>query len=389
MSPRATIVHVITRLELGGAQENTLYTCQHLDRERFRVVLVYGPGGLMDDEARGSERLEIVEVPELVRAIAPRSDSIALKKLTRVFRDLALEHCQLGLRKDRILVHTHSSKAGVLGRLAARRASIPKVVHGIHGFGFHAGQHPLKRALFLNAERVAGRITDAFVSVSERILGEARQLGIVPPGTPSEVIRSGMVLDPLRNGPGRVEARRALGLPEDDEIVVSIANFKPQKDPLTLISAFAELAAARPRARLVYAGDGGLRPQVERAVRQARLVDRVHLLGWRRDIPQLLAAADVVALSSIFEGLPRSAVQAVAARRPFVGTRVDGTPEIIREGRDGYLVAPRDPSALAQALARALDLRPVAEDTEERVQAWDARRMVEAQEDLYERLLIR
>ncbi|MEL6183894.1 MAG: glycosyltransferase, partial [Myxococcota bacterium] len=127
----------------------------------------------------------------------------------------------------------------------------------------------------------------------------------------------------------------------------------------------------------------------ERAVRQARLVDRVHLLGWRRDIPQLLAAADVVALSSIFEGLPRSAVQAVAARRPFVGTRVDGTPEIIREGRDGYLVAPRDPSALAQALARALDLRPVAEDTEERVQAWDARRMVEAQEDLYERLLIR
>lgn len=384
---RGTVVHLITRLELGGAQENTLYTCQHLDRSRYRVVLVYGPGGLLDREARASSELQCVEVPELVREISPRRDARAFQKLSAMLADLRFEHARLGLDPAHFVVHTHSSKAGILGRLAARRAGVPCVVHGIHGFGFHHGQARSKRALFINAERLAGRLTDAFVSVSESNLREARDLSLIPAGVPCEVIRSGMPLEPFAAAPARQEARRQLEWAADSEIVLSVANFKPQKDPMTMVSAFSHLAARRPKAQLVYAGDGPLRSEVEAALRTLPHGDRVRLIGWRRDIPRLMAGADVVALSSIFEGLPRSAVQAVAARRPFVGTDVNGTAEIIRDGKNGFLVPPRDRMALAEALERALDLRPVDPDDQTRVQAWAAETMVRSQEQLYARLL--
>ncbi len=156
-----------------------------------------------------------------------------------------------------------------------------------------------------------------------------------------------------------------------------------------MIDAFARVARWRPNAMLLFAGDGPLRPEVEQAIIRHEVADQVRLLGWRRDVPDLLAACDLVALSSIFEGLPRSAVQAVVARRPFVGTSVDGTPEIIRDGRNGYLVGPRDPAALADAIDRALTHRPLDAADEARILAWDAGRMVRDQEKAYEALMTR
>lgn len=382
-----TVVHVITRLELGGAQENTLYTCQHLDRTRHRVILLRGPGGLLDDEAHASPLLLVVEVPELIREIDPRTDVAALRKLRMLLADLLFEHRRLGHPPSHFIVHTHSSKAGILGRLAARAARVPRVVHTIHGFGFHEGQDWRKRAMFVSAERLAGRLTDAFIGVSQASLDEARRLGIIRRHQRAELIRSGMRLEPFLEAPSRAEARARLRLLGSGELIVTIANFKPQKDPLTLIEAFRRLAARRPGVRLLYAGDGELRHAVEAAVREFGLSDRVTLLGWRRDVPLLIAAADVIALSSIFEGLPRAAVQAVATGRPFVGTQVDGTPEVIRDGVNGYLVPPRDADALAAALERALELRPVDPQDRVRVRAWDADEMVRAQEALYADLL--
>ena len=154
-----------------------------------------------------------------------------------------------------------------------------------------------------------------------------------------------------------------------------------------MVAAMAALKERRPRAVLLYAGDGGLRPQVEAAINAAGLGDQFRLIGWRRDVPELMGAADIIALSSIFEGLPRVAVQALVARKPFVGTRVDGTPEIIRDGQNGFLVEPRDPVALANALEAALQHRPVDPTDVSRVRAWDADEMVRAQERLYERLI--
>ena len=386
--PRATVVHVITRLELGGAQENTLYTCQHLDPERFRVILAYGPGGLLDDRLPTMPHVRTWAIPEIVREIRPPSDARAIARLIRRLRRARAIHRDVGLDPRRFIVHTHSSKAGIVGRIAAAAAGVPVIVHGIHGFGFHDGQHPAKFALFVNAERAAARLTHAFFSVSETSLAEARRRGIVSPRHDARVIRSGMDLSVFAHSDARrAEARRALDVSSGAEVVLTIANFKPQKDPLTLIRAFRRLVERRPRALLLFAGDGPLRPAVEHAIHTEGLADKVRLLGWRNDIPGLLAACDIVALSSIFEGLPRSAVQAVAARRPFVGTAVDGTPEIIRPGHNGYLVPPRDPGALARAMDDALERRPVDPDDASRIVAWDADRMVADQEQAYAQLM--
>lgn len=380
-----TVVHVITKLELGGAQENTLYTCRHLDRNRFRVVLVFGPGGLLDstlDELASSAKL--IRVPELIRKLDPKTDAACFSELRRIFWEQQAAHWQGELAPHDFIVHTHSSKAGVIGRLAARAAEVPHIVHTIHGFGFHPWQPRLTKTLFVNAERAAGRVTHAFIGVSRANLAEARARGIIPPRAVVKLIRSGMDIGQIRRASGlRKEVRRSLNLEPEAEVVLSIANFKPQKDPLTMIEAFAALRKRRPRALLLFAGDGPLRGEVETAVSRLGLEDHVRLLGWRRDVPELLAACDVVALSSLFEGLPRSAVQAVAARRSFVGTRVDGTPEIIRDGKNGYLVEPRNPEALGRALARALVVQPLDPQDEDRIAEWDGQTMVRQQECLY------
>ena len=384
-----TVVHVITMLELGGAQENTLHTVANLDRSRFRVALVYGPGGILDERLPAlAGTTTLVPLPHLVREINPRTDAACFSDLRTTFWRLQAEHWKHEHDKHAFIVHTHSSKAGILGRTAARAAEVPKVVHTIHGFGFFEGQHPVKHALFVNAERAAGRITDAFIGVSRANLAEAAARGIIRPGQRTELIRSGLDLASVRAAEGRRAAtREALGFDAEDEVVLAITNLKAQKDPVTLIRAMRQLAELRPRAVLVVAGDGELRGEVEREVARGQLEGRVRLLGWRHDIPELLAASDLVALSSVFEGLPRAAVLAVAARRPFVGTRVDGTPEIIKDGKNGYLVAPRDPTALAHAMAKALVTRPIDPADEGVIQQWDADLMVHQQEALYTSLV--
>lgn len=378
-----TIVHCITRLDLGGAQQNTLSTCQGLDRNRFRVRLVYGPGGQLDEQIDlgGEERMP---VPKLTHPIAPAEDLIALRALHRVFRSALRAHLEAGLAPEDFVIHTHCSKAGLLGRLAAAGSPGP-VIHHIHGFAFHPHQPRWKQQCFIAAERAAGRVTDAFISVSEANLDEAERHGILQPHHVRQVIRSGMDLRAFR-APDRDQAsvRESLGLPVDASVIVSVANLKPQKDPATMIRAFAKLQRSHP-SYLLYAGDGPLRGEIEQLIRRLGLRDRVRLLGWRDDVAELMCASDVVALSSLFEGLPRSAVQAVAAKRPFVGTRVNGTPEIIRDGLNGFLVPPRDPTALANALRHALTLRPT-DPNPSHLDDWDVRRMVAQQADLYQRL---
>lgn len=383
-----TVVHVITKLELGGAQENTLYTCQHLDRERFRVALLFGPGGMLDDTAHAMPDTRVVPIPQMVRQLHPLQDHACFSALGQQLESIRSEHLRSGHAPTDLLIHTHSSKAGFLGRLAAKRLGFPHIIHSIHSYAFHERQAPHKYRMYLEAERTAARVTDAFVSVSRANLAEGIAKGIIKHRHRAEVIRSGMDLQIYEDAQAqRAQTRASLGLDDADQVMLSIANFKPQKDPLTLLEAMARLRNTMPKAVLLYAGDGELRPEVEAAIQRFRLEKQVRLLGWRRDIPQLLAACDLVVLSSVFEGLPRSAVQAIASRRTFVGTRVDGTPEIIRDGRNGFLVEPRAPGALAEAIRKGLELRPVDPEDQVRILDWDADRMVRAQERLYQEMI--
>jgi glycosyltransferase involved in cell wall biosynthesis len=378
---RARVLHVITQLELGGAQQNTLYTCAHLDRGRFEPLLACGPGGYLDDEARALPDVPVHFVPSLVRPVRPLSDLGALRALVALFR-----------RERPAIVHTHSSKAGIVGRWAARLAGVPKVVHSIHGFGFHDGQRPAVRAAFVAAERWTARATDAFIAVSRANLRQGAALGLFPESK-CRVIRSGIALDRFRGASrhaGRL--RGELGIAADDPLVGMIACLKPQKAPLDFVATAARVLDRMPRATFVLAGDGELRGDVERAI--ARVPGgpaRIRLLGWRRDTEALLADLDVLLLTSRWEGLPRVIPEAMAAGRPVVATAVDGTPEAVDEGRTGYLAPAGDTVLMAERLVELLASperrAAMGEAGRVRAEEWDIDAMVRAQEALYEELL--
>jgi len=390
------VVHVITRLELGGAQQNTLHTVSSLDRARFRPLLLCGTGGLLDDEARALPDVEVGFLPDLVRPIRPMPDLRARRVLAARLRELA--------RDGPVLVHTHSSKAGILGRQAAADARLGRaagaarpvrergaVVHSIHGFGHAAIGNPLVRraARWLEA-RQAPR-TDAFVSVSRAGAEQARRLGLLG-GRPMRVIRSGIDVDAFARADALREGARAeLGYDAGTPVLGMIACLKPQKAPAEFVEIVRRVHAARPDARAFLAGDGELRGEVERAVEAAGLSGVLTLLGWRRDVPALLGALDVMLLTSRWEGLPRVGPQAMAAGRPVVATGVDGTPEAIVDGRNGALYAPGDVAgAVARVLALLADpaLRArMGAAGRAAVAEFDERAMVAGQEALYDALL--
>jgi glycosyltransferase involved in cell wall biosynthesis len=337
------VLTVITRLELGGAQRVALHTASNLDRKVFEAGLAWGPGDVLDDEARALDDVEQFEISDLVRPVAPIKDLRALASLRRAIR-----------RFRPHVVHTHSSKAGVLGRLAARLERVPSVVHTVHGFGFTPLQSPVKQKVFFSAEKIAARWTDHFVAVSRVNRDRGVELGLWKPDQVS-VIRAGVDLDRFRvPGDGR-ETRRQLGVPDGVSVVTQIGNFKPQKAPLDFIEAAVRIVERFPEVRFVMVGDGPLRGEAQTRVAELGIADRVIFCGWWNDVPGLLAATSVSVLSSHHEGLPCSVVESLAAGVPVVATAVDGTPEVIRPGVNGELVAPGDPGGLAAAVLAILD----------------------------------
>jgi glycosyltransferase involved in cell wall biosynthesis len=378
-SERARIVHLITRLELGGAQQNTLYCVAHHDRGRFEVGLWAGEGGMLDAEARAIRDADVRLVPWLRHAIDPWRDAAAIGRLARWLADVDL-------------VHTHSSKAGILGRVAARAAGVRGIVHTVHGWSFNDVQPAHVRRAYIEMERMAARMTDRIVCVSASDRDKGLGLGI---GSPSQyrILRSGIdpALYSARAG-ARERLRTAWGVGAGDVVVGSIANFKPQKAPLDFIETARRALAVSPQLKFVLAGDGELRDEVVRAIDAAGLAGVIHLLGWRQDVPDLLAAMDVFVLTSLFEGLPRAVLQATAAGVPVVVTDTGGTGEVVEDGISGYLAVPGD----VETLSRKLVLLASEDDRRRRFAAaakarlgseFDIRRMVHDLEDLYEAVL--
>jgi glycosyltransferase involved in cell wall biosynthesis len=376
---RSRIVHLITRLELGGAQQNTLYCVEHHDRDRFDVGLWAGAGGILDGRARAIEGAEVRILPWLVHPIAPARDAAAIVRLASWLRDVDL-------------LHTHSSKAGILGRIAARLAGVRGVVHTVHGWSFNDVQPAPTRRLYLEAERAAARITDRIVCVARGDRDRGLSSGI---GHDAQyrILRSGIDPSAYRAPAGARERLRAsIGAAPDDVVVGSITNFKPQKAPLDFIEA-ARLARARDRRLLfVVAGDGPLRGEVERAITRAELQGVIHVLGWRDDVAELFAAMDIFLLTSLFEGLPRVVLQAIAAAVPVVATDTGGVAEVVTHGESGLLVPPGRPAAAAEAIATLsgdADARArLAGAARSRLgDEFDIRRMVPELEELYDEIL--
>lgn len=345
------MLHVITRLILGGAQENTLFTVIGQQKDpRFEVTLLAGaqtgPEGDLHAEARAAG-VDFVLLPPLVRQIHPVKDLQALWGLVRLMRSRRFH-----------VVHTHSSKAGILGRVAARLAGVPIVVHTLHSLVFHEYQSALVNRVYIVLKRLVAPLTDALISVNERTAEGALAAEI---GRPEQhvTIFSGMPLGPFLDVATEMsekEAKRRLGIPEDAPVVGKIARLFPLKGHAQFLDAAREIALAEPHAHFLIVGNGILRTELEQRVREMGIADRTVFTGLVRptEIPACIQAMDVVVHSSLREGIARVLPQAGAVGKPVVTFDLDGGPEVVRDGISGYLVPPGDTGALARRTVELL-----------------------------------
>ncbi len=375
-SAKIRLLHIITNLPVGGAQDNTLLTVERLDRRRFDVTLMCSSEGVWRRRADAIPNLSRIYVDELTRPIHLISDALAFWKIYR--------HLKRG-RYD--IVHTHSSKPGVLGRLAARLAGVPVVVHTIHGFPFHDFMNPLLMRAAMGLERVLARFTDRLITVSRLNLEKAVRLGL---GKPEQFVNiySGIDFDKFDVRVDPAAKKRELGLQNGEPLVGMVGRLSTQKAPQNFVRALARVLERRPEVRFVIVGDGELRDRVERLARRLGVESRLTILGYRDDVPELLPALDVYVLPSLWEGLGRSLTEAMYTGRPVVVTRVEGVPELVEDDRTGLLVEPNDVAALAEAILTLLTDREKAQRlgraAQQRVtDAFRAEAMVQALERLY------
>jgi glycosyltransferase involved in cell wall biosynthesis len=379
------ICHVITRLIIGGAQENTVLTCRGLVERGHRVTLVAGPEtgpeGSLWDQARDSG-CELISLHNLCRAVHPVRDLKARRDLVSVFRSIGPD-----------VVHTHSSKAGILGRSAAAAACVPVVVHTIHGMSFNRTQPVVVQWLYRGLERRAARQTHALVGVADSMIEQSVAAGIAPRHR-FAVIRSGVETDRFAPRPDlRARHRSEWGLSTDEVVVGTVARLFENKGYDEIITAMPAMLAQSPRLRFVWVGDGKHRADYEDRLRRMGIRDRVLFLGLLppEQVATVLNGFDIVLHASRWEGLPRAVVQGLLTGVPAVSFDNDGAPEVVIPGETGILVPYGDTSRLAAAVSQlaegsALRTQLGAAGRARCLVEFDWRTMVAQIEALYERL---
>jgi glycosyltransferase involved in cell wall biosynthesis len=343
------VTHVITRLIVGGAQENTIASVLGLQgKPGLEVDLLSGPttgpeGSLESRFAAAPQLLTIV--PELVRPVHPWKDWLAFQQLTAIFRQ----------RKPRI-VHTHSGKAGFLGRLAAHRAGVPVIVHTIHGPSFGKFHGSFANTVFWAAERIAAKRTSHFVVVASAMAEQYLAAGI---GRPEQYTRifSGFALEPFLNAINDPAFRQKLGLAPEDFVVGKIARLFKLKGHDDLLAAAPELVRRCPRMKFLLVGDGEWRQRIQSKARSLGLERQLVLAGLvpPDDVPRYVGVMDALVHLSRREGLPRALPQALAAGKPVVAYDCDGAKEACLEGETGFLVQPGDLRTLTERLLQLAD----------------------------------
>jgi len=383
MMRRLKVLHLITTLpRLSGAADNTRHTANLLNTNRYEVHIAFGPADL--DTSGLSRHVRAIVVESLVRPVAPVSDLRALWKLCSLFRQERYD-----------IVHTHNAKAGVLGRVAAKLAGVPVAVHTAHSISFVASSSRLANWAYRVADRACAPLSDKIVTVSELNAKTYLEANI---GRPDQyvTIYSGIEIAKYLDRSGRADCRNELGIGRAEVLVAWIGRLNRQKDPVTYVRAAKLLSERFPGMRFVMVGEDPLGESLENEVRQAiddlDLEPKFRLLGYRRDVHRILAAADLIMHTSLYEGMGRGIVEAMLAGTPLVATAVDGVREAVVSGkRGGLLVPPKNPEALAQAVARLIDDPGLAAQLAAAGRAWarerfDVQDMVTAIDQLYQEL---
>ena len=380
------VAHVITRLIVGGAQENTVATVFGLHRKADVTVRLYsgpttGPEGSLESGVRDIEGLFHL-IPSLIRPVHPLRDFLAYRHLVREFKNF---------RPD--IVHTHSGKAGLIGRLAAKRAGVPLIIHSIHGPSFGPFQGQIANALFSEAERFAGSRTDHFITVANAMRDQYLAAGIGSREDYTQIF-SGFPLEPYLAAEDAPSIRAKLGLRNDDFVVGKIARLFEFKGHEDLFTVAPRLAKRVPNIRFLLVGDGVWRESFERLAKRIGCKENFVFTGLvpPTDIPSLVGVMDCLVHLSRREGLPRALPQAMAAGKPVVAFDCDGAGEVCLDGETGALIPAGDLARLEDSLVHLAKDESLRQSLGQLGQAFvkekfTVERLVEDQYQLYQRLL--
>jgi glycosyltransferase involved in cell wall biosynthesis len=349
------VLHIITRLDMGGSAQNTLQTCRELS-DRYEMVLVHGlslESNMTDSERQRVQKgidaakargVRFICLSSLVRKIRPIKDLYALGALLRML-----------LKEKPFVVHTHSSKAGILGRLAAKLARVPIIIHTLHGHVFYGHFGPLASKIFLWIEKCFAYFADRIIALTE---GEKEDYLKLSVGHPDKLLTAHSGVDIQRYSDIEIDAiekKKTLGLHSNEFVVGFVGWLLPIKGPMCVLRAMPDVWAENADVTLIYVGKGELDVDLRAEAMRLNADGRVKFLGWRDDIHELMQIFDVLVLPSLNEGMGRVIVEAMAAGKPVIASKVGGIPDLVRHNSTGILVPPADKVKLASAITRLVD----------------------------------
>ncbi len=345
------IIHVITRFDKGGSSENTFLTVRGLDKTRYEVILIKGlshesqtgvseTGAIQSnlEEAKRND-VRILTLPELVRRIHPINDFKALLRLIKIFRE-----------ERPHIVHTHTSKAGILGRWAAHLAGAPVIIHTPHGHVFWGYFGKGITAIYIFLERVTAYITDKIITLTEQEKKDHLKYGIAPENK-FAVIHSGVDLSKFSDVPvDTAEMKDQLGIPPGVFVVGTVGRLTPVKGHQCLIEAAKKALAAQPGMVFIFLGDGELMNELKTQATASGINDKIRFLGWRPDVAEIMSTFDVFVLPSLNEGMGKVLVEAMAMGKPVIASCIGGIPDLVTNDENGLLFAPADTEAIAKSI---------------------------------------
>ena len=384
---RIKVLHIITRLANGGGDENTLYTIKGLDSSRYDIDLMIGEENdpIMMASLNLPEGVDLIQVKGLLRNISPYHDLLALLRIYRIIKAGKYD-----------IVHTHIAKAGILGRLAARMAGVPIIVHGIHGTTFPDTIHPLKQRVFKNLERFVGRCTDFFIPVGEDMKEKYIQAGIASRDQ-YQTVYSGMELDRFTRAADYSkkkleEIRNSLNISQEQIVIGNVSKIQERKGFNYYLDLAQQITTNYDNVLFLVVGSGPIEEEIKRKSEEMGLNYKVIFTGYQTHVEDLFAIFDIKVLTSLWEGLPRVLVQAAAVGKPIVTFDVDGAWEIVEEGRNGFIVPMKDVDAMATKLEQLIedeDLRKeMASYSRQKVSdLWTVEKMAADIDQIYQRLI--
>ncbi len=391
---KAKVLHIITRLDRGGSAENTIITVTGLDKKKYEIALIKGPTfeSNMSKEEYASvianmkkarlKGVKLFNIPFLLRRINPFFDLLAFFSLYILL-----------IKENPTIVHSHTSKAGLLGRLAAKLAGVPIIVHTPHGHVFFGYFGPFKTKIFILLEKLASRITDKIITLSNRekedyILfktAEEDKLSVICSGIGLNKFKESLLSE-------KQNLKKELGIPGNSLIVGTAGRLVPVKGPEFLIKAAKYIISEYPDTYFIFTGDGPLEQDLKRKALEMGISENIIFLGWRNDVAKIISIYDIFVLPSLNEGMGRVLVEAMALGKPIVASNIGGIPDLVIHGKNGFLVPPKDPEELAKYIQILL------EDEEKREKMglagkemslnFSTENMVEKIAELYEELLI-